>query len=247
MCYYSPIPAAYYGPPYMLVPAQYVQQVTQISDALIQANLKNWQLQQQMAQRQMAEEAYSSMAVSNNGCTYTVGKSNNALLLMNASIVWAFHVIPEPLFDLPEFYCIRLSCMELVLVLDAAHYGSDRTLLTAFQECPVVDVCLRRTTKITAELLRTAVSKVVQCVRLDYYAGWGSAGDGNHHFAAFAGFTTHRSGRRSSVPAEPVPLQSSAAATATTVSCPGRTNRCLSWTSIALPAPKRMRPPLLRS
>lgn len=217
MCYYSPIPAAYYGTPYMLVSPQYVQQVTQISDALIQANLKNWQLQQQMAQRQMAEEAYSSTAVSNNGYTYTVGKSNNALMLINAAIVQAFHVIPEPLFDLPEFYCITLSCMERSLILDAEHYGSDRALLTAFQECPGVEVCLRRTAKTTAELLRTAVSKVVQCVRLDYYAGWGSAGDGNYNFTAFAGLTTHRSGRRSSVTAKSIQLQSSAAATATAV------------------------------
>lgn len=45
MYYASPVPATYYDTPYILVSPQYVQQVTQISDALIQANLKNWQLQ----------------------------------------------------------------------------------------------------------------------------------------------------------------------------------------------------------
>lgn len=217
MCYCSPGPTAYYGTPYMLVSPQYAQQIAQLTDALIQANLRNWQLQQQTARRQMAEEAYSNTAVSNNDCTYTVGKSNNALLLMNAAIVQAFHVIPEPPFALPEFYCIRLSSMERALILDAEHYGSDRELLTAFRECPGVEVYIRRSAKNTAELLRTAVSHVVQRVHVDYYAGWGSSGDGNFHFTSFAGLTPHQSSQRNPVIAEPVPLQSSAAATATAV------------------------------
>ena len=98
-----PAPVGYYGaPPILMVPPQYAQQIVQLSDALWRANTANWQLQQRLEQRQIAEDAYSSTTVLNDDCTYTVGKVSNPLLIMNTSITQAFHVIPEPPYDIPD-------------------------------------------------------------------------------------------------------------------------------------------------
>ena len=218
-----PAPVGYYGaPPILMVPPQYAQQIVQLSDALWRANTANWQLQQRLEQRQIAEDAYSSTTVLNDDCTYTVGKVSNPLLIMNTSITQAFHVIPEPPYDIPDFYCIRLANMEKALVLDAEHYESDRALLTVFRECPSVEIRTRRSSKTTAELLRTAVSRVIQHVHLDYYAGWCPSEDNNIHFTTFAGMSTHRSNQGRSLPCGAIPLKvsASAAATATRKFCP---------------------------
>ena len=52
-----------------MVQPQYAQQIVQIADALFRSEWANCQLQQRLAQRQMAEEVYSNAGVCGDNCT----------------------------------------------------------------------------------------------------------------------------------------------------------------------------------
>lgn len=63
-------PVGYYSNPSApMVQPQYAQQIVQIADALFRSEWANCQLQQRLAQRQMAEEAYSNAGVCGDNCT----------------------------------------------------------------------------------------------------------------------------------------------------------------------------------
>ena len=148
---------------------------------------------------------------------HTVGKTNNLLTLMNTYVTQAFHVIPEPPYNIPPFYSIKLANSDNTLTLDEEHYDSDRSLLKAFRECPGVEVRTRRSARITADLLRVVISRVIQEIHLDYYAGWGTFDNATFRFTVFDGVSTHRTKQRMQVAPGDTRLQSSPAAAATAV------------------------------
>ena len=190
MYYPLAVPTGCYGyQGTLMVPPQFAEQIMGLTNALFRATAANAQLQQQLAQKNTAEEAFSDTAVFDDFCTYTSGKHNNALLLMNTYVCSALHVVPKPPYAMPPFYSLHLFRISEPLILDEEHYFADSALVNAFQESPSVSVKLRRSTKNTASLLRSAISRVVQHISLDYYAGW----QGDLRFTFFPGFVTHRS------------------------------------------------------
>ncbi|MEQ2455761.1 hypothetical protein [Flavonifractor hominis] len=218
MYYPLAVPTGCYGyQGTLMVPPQFAEQIMGLTNALFRATAANAQLQQQLAQKNTAEEAFSDTAVFDDFCTYTSGKHNNALLLMNTYVCSALHVVPKPPYAMPPFYSLHLFRISEPLILDEEHYFADSALVNAFQESPSVSVKLRRSTKNTASLLRSAISRVVQHISLDYYAGW----QGDLRFTFFPGFVTHRSNQGQEIDASITnSISAASAATAVEKFCP---------------------------
>ena len=72
---------------------------------------------------------------------HTVGKTNNLLTLMNTYVTQAFHVIPEPPYNIPPFYSIKLA-------------NSDNTLTVVCLRLFVSALALKCGLDVQRELLR---------------------------------------------------------------------------------------------
>ena len=95
----------------------YAEQVGALSRQLITVERDNEKLQNQLKQKRLAEEAYTSTLKSADNCIYTLGKYGAWVPILNRTVEWAVCLTPEPPLRSPPFYIIQLSQKNQPVVL----------------------------------------------------------------------------------------------------------------------------------
>lgn len=154
------------------------------------AAIENFRLRDKRMQRILSENAYT-VAATNSGRTYTVGKNGQLIELVNQEIEGAWRFCLQPPFPEGSFYGIKLRGIEQEIELDSQQFHRDTALIQAFQELPGVEVRPCRSVKLTATLLRQAICQRLQAVEQPFYAGWRPGEAGGFNFWAFKDGATH--------------------------------------------------------
>lgn len=154
------------------------------------AAIENFRLRDKRMQRILSENAYT-VAATNSGHTFTIGKNGQFLEVMNQEIEGAWHFYLQPPFPEGSFYVIKLRGIEQEIELDSQQFHRDTALIQAFQELPGVAVRPCRSVKLTATLLRQAICHRLQAVEQPFYAGWRPGVKGGFNFWTFKDGATH--------------------------------------------------------
>lgn len=166
-----------------------------------QAEIEIARFRDREAQKEQKADAYTSTS-SSSGYTTTHDGLGRLVELLNVEIKWAGHFIFSPPYRYQGFYAIQFAGNGLQLILSEPPYSNDSQLVQAFLELPGVRVRLCRTTKLTATLLRQAVSKRIEVTIPPFWGGWQQDNAHRFCFLVFAnGHTSAGADRRVSLPA----------------------------------------------
>lgn len=171
-----------------------------------QAELENARLRDRGVQKELKEDAYTSTS-SCSGYTTTHDGLGRQVELLNVEIKWAGHFIFSPPYRYQGFYVIQFAGNGLQLVLKEDQFARDAQLVQAFSELPGVQVRLCRTTKLTATLLRQAISERIEIVTPPFWGGWQHDSAHRFHFLVFAsGRTSAATDGKISIPVPTEPM-----------------------------------------
>ena len=171
---------------------------------LTRSEIENARHRDRDARRELKEDAYSSTN-SSSGYTTTHDGLGRMVELLNAEIKWAAHLIFNPPYRRQNFYIIQFTGRDLWLTLSEEQFSKDTQLVQAFSELPGVHVRLCRTTKLTATLLRQAVSAKIEVISPPFWGGWQQDKAHQFGFLVFAnGHTSADTNRKASLP---VPIE----------------------------------------
>ena len=161
-----------------------------VVSAWISTVRENEHLNNRVAQKELAEQAYTDVLAFNN-CLCTLSKSGRPRVVLNHTIASALYFDCHPLLNLSPFYLIQLEGVGPGAIIPEEAFLKDNQMSSILQRMPGVEVSIQSSMKRTCTLIRHAIYRDVKEVFWDYYCGWQQK-NGEWKFQIFPPFTTHQ-------------------------------------------------------
>ena len=155
----------------MMLNAQF-SALLQIMHSYCDTQAENEHLRAKLQQNAIKDEAFRHTVDLGGQYTCTNSPSGRLLEIMEPVVETAIHVIPSPPTKLKPYYLIRLKGIPDVLRMEEAHFQNDALFIGKLEEVPGVSIKYARSTKTTANLLRSAIRSKMTHLPLSCYGGW---------------------------------------------------------------------------